>query len=80
MRFSLASVDLEVPRGLTVHEARHHAARLTGDPRVTVEAWSVEGRRLDEDHVAGVVPWVHGAQVDLGAPAPDPALLVHRTG
>ncbi|MBO1750978.1 FHA domain-containing protein [Actinotalea sp. BY-33] len=80
MRFSLASVDLEVPRGLSLHDARHAAARLTGDPRVTAQAWWVEGRRLDEDHVAGVVPWVHGAQVDLGVPGPDPVVLAHRAG
>ncbi len=75
MRFSLGQLDLDVVPGVPLAEARALLAALTGEGRWRDVPLGVGGRLLDDDHPAGVAPWLPGAALEEGGGVPDPAAL-----
>lgn len=68
MRFTLVPVgDLEVPDGVELGACRPGLVELTGSTALACAPLSARGRRLSEDQVAGVEPWVEGCRVVVGA-------------
>ena len=66
MRFTLGPVgDLEVADGVELGACRPGLVELVGSTALASAPLSVRGRRLSEDQVAGVEPWVEGCRVDV---------------
>lgn len=72
MRFTLEGSDVEVPDGVELGACRPGLVELVGSTALARAPLAVRSRRLAEDQVAGVEPWVEGCRVrvaDEGGPA-----------
>ncbi|MCB2175471.1 MAG: hypothetical protein KQH57_06660 [Actinomycetales bacterium] len=78
MRFTLGPAgDVEVPDGIELSACRPGLVELVGSTALACAPLSVRGRRLAEDQVAGVEPWVEGCRVAVGD---EGALVRQATG